>query len=266
MTLDRYMDQFGHDLTRAARVRTRRRHRARLAIAFSGAAALAVAVAVLPNANGVDAIAKAREALAPADEIVHMKVQMRLGKDGHMPSTEQWYGGNPARWRMVHNLTAVAPRAGKVRPMMAESIYSNGRYRFYDKNRDVVTIISGLEMTPMGGPSVLGGDPSTDVRALLAAGDVRDDGVVTVDGRQVRRLVSDRKDGGMERRLVYYMDPQTFAPVGGRVYFGKPPAPAIQFTVTGYERLPLNAETEKLLRFGKTPNTKYVWREVRRPR
>ena len=109
-------------------------------------------------------------------------------------------------------------------------------------------------LNPMG-PGVLGGDPSTDLRAMLAAGDVRDDGVVTVDERSVRRLVSDQHEAG---RLVYYMDPQTFAPLGGRLYFGR--VPALEFTVEDYERLPLNAETEKLLTFEETPKTKHVWR------
>ena len=38
----------------------------------------------------------------------------------------------------------------------------------------------------------------------------------------------------------------------------------LEFTVEGYERLPLNAETEKLLKFDKTPDTKYVWHDGRR--
>jgi hypothetical protein len=33
-----------------------------------------------------------------------------------------------------------------------------------------------------------------------------------------------------------------------------------EFVVTAYERLPLNDETERLLRFDKTPKTRYVLR------
>jgi hypothetical protein len=264
MTLERYMDDFGDDLARAGRARTRRRRRARLALALPGAAALAAGVAVLPSANGVDAVAEAREALAPANEIVHMKVQTRVGGNGIGPSAEQWYGGDPARWRIVQSLVPGAPAGWRGAHAMPEMVYSNDRMRLYDKRRDVVTIFSGMQLLQPMGPSVLGGDPSTDVRAMLAAGDVRDDGVVTVDGRQVRRLVSEQEDAGPPRRLVYYMDPLTFAPLGGRMYFGKRRGPAIVFTVTEYERLPLNDETARLLKFDKTPDTKYVWREMRR--
>jgi hypothetical protein len=34
----------------------------------------------------------------------------------------------------------------------------------------------------------------------------------------------------------------------------------IEFTVERYERLPMTAENEKLLRFDKTPSTRHVWR------
>jgi hypothetical protein len=270
MTLDHYLDGFGEDLARAGRTRRRRRRRARVALALPAAAALAVAVAVLPSANGVNALAEAREALAPTNEIVHMKVQTKVGKAGYGPTTEQWYGGDPARWRMVQGLVPARPpraRPGTPTPgALPEMIYSNDRMRLYDKRRDVVTILSNLRLLKPMGPSVLGGDPSTDLRAMLAKGDVRDDGVVTVDGRQVRRLVSERNDAGPLRRLVYYMDPQTFAPLGGRMYFGDRRRPAFVFEVTEYERLPLNEETEQLLKFDKTPDTKYVWRDLKRPR
>ena len=39
----------------------------------------------------------------------------------------------------------------------------------------------------------------------------------------------------------------------------------MEFTISGYERIPLNADSAKLLQFDKTPNTKYVWRDVKRP-
>ena len=109
---------------------------------------------------------------------------------------------------------------------------------------------------------MLGGDPANDLRTMLAAGDVRDDGVVTFDGRSVRRLVAEQKKP-YPRRLVYYMDPQTFAPVGGRMYpvHKNRRMRPIEFTVKRYERLPLNAENAKLLRFDKTPNTRYAWRD-----
>ena len=266
MTLDRYMDGFGADLARATRARIRRRRRLRLTIALPGAAALAVASSTLPGTDAVDGIAAAREALAPANETVHMKVQTRMGKDAIGPTTEQWYSGDPVRWRSVSSFDAPRRRATPAL-QMAEIAYLNDRLRIYDKQRDVVTIFSGTKLLKPIGPSVLGGDPSTDLRTMLAAGKVRDDGVVTVNGRAVRRLVSDQADVRPRRRLVYYMDPQTFAPLGGRVYFNdQRRVPTLEFTVEAYERLPRNAETEKLLRFEETPNTKHVWRRLKTSR
>jgi hypothetical protein len=191
-----------------------------------------------------------------------MKVRMGMSKNTLGPTTEQWYASDPPRWRSVQSFDPPrnAARAQPV-PVMFQMAYSNDRMRLYDEQRDVVRIFDALDLFSPMTPSMLGGDPSTDLRELLATGDVRDDGVVTVDGRSVRRLVSEQKDRGPERRLVYYMDPQTFAPLGGRMYlsFKKRRGPVLEFTVTDYERLPLNGETEKLLKFDKTPQTKYVW-------
>jgi hypothetical protein len=256
MNLDRYMDDFGRELSRA------RPRRSRAPLALAGAAALGAAVAFLPGPDhGVDAVAQAREALAPRGEIVHMVVSMRVGNRPIFPATEQWYAADPVRWRTTQ--ATGRSRPGQAVPVLFELAFHHGRVRSYDAQRDVVNIWptrSGLAKVMT--PGLVGGDPSTDLRAMLAAGDVRDDGVVTVNGRQVRRLVSEPKDKGPSRQLVYYMDPQTFAPVGGRMYpvlRGRRMRP-IEFTVDRYERLPINAENEKLLRFDKTPKTRHVWR------
>jgi len=263
MTLDTFMDDFGRDLTRAANARSRRRRRyLRLTPVIPVAGALALALTLLPTGGGgVDAIAAARAALAPDGEIVHMKVQMSFGGDqgGGLPPVEQWYAADPDRWRTRTEALHVR-RKGLIRPMQFETAFSNDRMRFYDQRRDVVTIWRSEKLPRAAlGPSLLGGDPATDLRAQLGKGDVRDDGIVTVDGKRVRRLVQDAE----RQRFVYYMDPDTFAPVAGHVslkrhdgkFFRGP-----QFKVVLYERLPLNDETEQLLKFDKTPKTKYVWR------
>jgi hypothetical protein len=114
-----------------------------------------------------------------------------------------------------------------------------------------------------------GGYPATELRKQLDAGDLRDDGVVTHDGRQVRRLVREQKMGKRHtQRFVYYMDPQSFAPLGGRMYFGFGSKRTFmsEFTISEYERLPLNEENEKLLEFEKTADTKYVWKDAVTPK
>lgn len=254
MNLDAYMDDFGRDLTRAARTRRRRRTGRRLALVLPIAVAATVAAIVIPAPNGgtVDAIAAARAALAPDGEIVHMKIELQMGERVVFP-IEQWYAADPVRWRTR------TEGAGVVRG--SETMYRNSRLRFYDRRRDVVTIWHRDTFPIAAGPSLLGGDPATDLRAELGKGGVRDDGVVIVDGREVRRLVRDSpRSEGLGRRLVYYMDPNTFEPVGGHFSLLRPGGKYTRgpsFKVTLYERLPFD---ERLLEFEKTPDTKYVWR------
>ena len=262
MNLDAFMDDFGRDLHRAGE-RPPRRTRRRLLIAVPAATGLAaVGVVLLPRGDGIDAIAEARQALAPGNEIVHMVIEFKSPERGPrvvMPKTEQWYATGPDRWRSRSQIGA--------QTTLFEQIVSHDRVRLYDKRRDVVRIYTGVKAFPVG-PGLAGGDPATELRKELAAGDVRDDGVVTHDGKQVRRLVRDKKIGHSNtQRFVYYMDPQTFAPLGGRMYFdfAKNRRIAAEFTISGYERIPLNAETKKLLTFDKTPDTKYVWRDLTRP-
>jgi hypothetical protein len=105
---------------------------------------------------------------------------------------------------------------------------------------------------------LLGGDPAGDLRDQLGAG-VRDAGVTTVDGRDVRRLV--RED--LNRRLLFYVDPDTFEPVGGELNLERPDGTLSRgptFRVTLYERLPLDDRSAGLLKLGRTPNTRFVWR------
>jgi hypothetical protein len=265
MNLDAYMDDFGRDLEHAAQTRRRRRRRLalRLAPVLPVAGALALALTLLPGGGGsVDAIAAARAALAPNGEIVHMKVEMGIGDRGGMPPVEQWYAAGPDRWRTRTESLKIRGK-GRVRPVQFETAFSNDRMRFYDQRRDVVTIWRNDKARGQMGPSLLGGDPASDLREQLGKGDVRDDGVVTVDGRKVRRLVRDLQTRGYKQRFVYYMDPDTFAPVAGHLNIERPDGKRFrgpQFKVVLYERLPLNEETEQLLKFKKTADTKYVWR------
>ena len=142
-----------------------------------------------------------------------------------------------------------------------ETAYRNGRRRFYDERRAVVTIWRDANGGGRASAGLIGGDPATDLRAELGKGGVRDHGVVTVDGREVRRRVRDSpRSEGLGRRLVYYVDPNTFEPVGGHFGLLRPGGKysrGPEFKVTLYERVRFD---ERLLEFEKTPDTKYVWR------
>lgn len=250
MNLDAYMDDFGRDLARAARTR-RRRARRPLALAVPLAAAATVAAVVVPGKGGtVDAIAAARAALATDGEIVHMKLLME-GSRGPGYEAEHWTA--TGAWRTVHSTSDGQRR---------QIAYSNDRLRLYDPDRDVVTILPHAR--PAMGPSAFGDDLASDLRKLLAEGDLRDEGLVTQDGRQVRRLVRDLvSNDKYETTFIYTIDPDTFEPISGELRIqrkGGRVVPGPRFTVLSYERLPLNEQTDDLLELEKTPNTKYVWR------
>jgi hypothetical protein len=254
MSLDRYLDDFGRDLTRA----TARRRRRKRVLLLPGAAALGLAAAaLLPGLGGdSDTLAKARAALAPQGEMVHMVMHIQTPGDNG-PRIEQWYVGEPVAWRSITEFRRSAKRRvlGK-----AEVAVSGDRLRIRSPDRDVVTIYRGFRK-PLSTPGFGGGDPVASVREMLAKGDVHDDGVVTVDGRRVRRLVGEYKNS---LRTVYVMDAQTFAPIS--ISYERAGKVMVGATIERYERLPVNAETAKLLRIqNTTPETKYVWRDVKHP-
>ena len=265
MTLDRFMDDFGRDLRQVA-ARPPRRPSRRLLVALPAATALAaVGVIALPRGDGVDAVAAARQALSPDNEIVHMTIEPKRtgGRLRVMiPKTEQWYSASLRRWRTRTEIIR-GPRTAAARPF--EQIIGGDRVRVFDARRDVVTIYDGVKLPRNAQVGIAGGDPATELRKQLDAGDLRDDGVVTHDGKPVRRLVRLEKGrGSFRQQFVYYMNPKTFAPVGGRmslVVKGKRTFTS-EFVITGYERIPLTDESRKLLHFNTTDQTKYVWRKV----
>ena len=152
MTLDRYMDDFGHDLARAGRARRRRRRRVRLALALPARRALAVTVAALPGTEGgVDAVAAAREALAPSDEIVHMKVQMKHRQERELgPTTEQWYARR-SRALADRRIDPRADRATARRSDAPRSCTRTTACACTTQRRDVVTIYRATS-GPSDGP------------------------------------------------------------------------------------------------------------------
>ena len=149
MTLDRYMDDFGNDLARAGRARARRRRRVRLALALPAAAALAVAVAALPGTDGdVDAVAAAREALAPVGrDRPHEGADADARKNVMRPDDRAVVRG---RSGALAQRPVVRPSAATRRPQRragdAEIAYSNDRVRMYDKRRDVVQIYDAIKL------------------------------------------------------------------------------------------------------------------------
>ena len=289
--LDRYLDDFGGRLAGAPPARRRPR---RIIVAICGAAMTAVLAALVLSASGerLDPVAEARAALAPAGDIVYMKITSKH----HSPTAnsvppprtaELWSARDPLRWRFVETIPRPSRRAGGMAdasgPIFGRSelSYGEGEQRAYLAERDVLTVTTGYGDGSSAAriPSLLGagaGDPQSDLRAMLADGKVTDEGERQVGGRTIRRFVSVRRrdaanDPAIVWRLVYDVDPDTFAPLEGRIslrFPGREPAPRITTVmhVDAYERIPLDATTAKLLEIRTTPRTRVVTRTARQLR
>jgi hypothetical protein len=259
--LDRYFDGFGARLREAEPPPRKRR-----GLALGGGLALATAVVVAllllaPSGGGgarpgpVDAIAAASKALDPAGVILHMRIRTDL-PDGRTRSfQERWSAQDPQRWRLRSFNQGGAP----LHRGPEEWAYGGGERSYYKGHR--LQIERGFQDdTPQTRlPTIFsqsGGDPDSDLRALLTSGKLRDEGEQQAGGRTVRRLVGE--DG--LRRMVFDVDPVTFVPLGGSMTL-RPPTARQQtmtatFVVEVFERLPITPESEKLLQLTPPDGTK----------
>lgn len=291
--LDRHLDAFGARLA-AAEVPRRRARRGPLAIAFAGAAAALAAIAVVLAASGdrsLDPVAEARAALAPPGEIVYMKITTSHSSPGagSVPpsrTAEQWSVADPRRWRIVEVLPRPRPGRGAMLDEFGlvfgrvEMSYAGGVARRYLAQRDTLVVTSGYSDRSSAArlPSQLGqgsGNPDVDLRSLLLQGEVSDRGEQLLRGRPVRRFVIERErvarnDPRTVLRMVYDVDPQTFAPIEGRITMafgsGGPPRITTRLRVDAYERIPLTPQTAKLLKIQTTPRTKTTFDTAQRLR
>lgn len=270
--LDRYLDGFGLQLKHAQRPR-RRRRALTAAVASLAVAALLVLVALpgTPAHRDLDAVAQARAALSAHGELVYLRITsrttgvgVRIGVQPRGPNvTEQWVASNPPRWRYTQFFQR--PATGK--QVREQFSYSKGTQSFYSSAAKRLTRRTGLSDRGQAAktPGPLGGDPQTDLRSLLASGDVTDAGLRTTDGRSVRRLVArQQRRGRLSMTLTYDVDSSTFAPVGGSLVFhglpGQPRSAAVTttFVVDAYRRLPLTPKTQKLLDIPIPPGTQVI--------
>ena len=273
--LDRYLDDFGERLAGVTRQRPARRRR-RLVFALAAVVASAAALAGVLTAarEPLDPVAEARQALAPPDEIVYMKVTSDSpDAEGPSHAVELWSARNPPRWRLVQQLDpangVMEDRHGVIRGRQ-EFSYAGGEQRVYLAERDTLSITRGFgddhEAALVPTPFNLGsGDVEADLRTMLREGEVTDLGEQQADGRTVRRLVSET-GGELRRRLVYDVDPDSFEPIQATLTMSFPPggdgrALTSRMRVDAYERIPIDETSVKLLEIQTTPRTKVTVRE-----
>jgi hypothetical protein len=205
---------------------------------------------------------------------------------------EQWSTEN--RWRVATPTNGVSPeefsgepyypgfyvsdrelqRVGLTHPLNGptQEAYSNGTDSLYIESLGVI-IRANLEEAGWndeeigsfpggiytGSPTgFIGSDPVAVLRKRLDSGDLHDAGTAEVDGRSVRRLVG--------QGLEYDVDAETFEPVRMR-QFGhwvgaNPHKPSERMATDAdfevFETLPLNSETEELLKIDAPPTTMVI--------
>lgn len=247
-----------------AAVDRRPRRRLVLISAFAVTAAVVAATVLAASGEHLDPVAEARAALAAPGEIVYMKITSQpLDANGQIAgsgaTSEQWSTRDPSRWRLIETLRndASAPQ---------QIAYANGEQLEYNATRDTLVVNQGLSDDGPAAhvPSPLPRRPvdtAADLRSLLA-GDVSDEGEQQADGRTVHRLISiSNGDLGVQRRLVYDVDPDTFTPIAATLSVTFPATNGesrdfvTRLYVEAYKRLPLDATTTKLLQIQTTPHT-----------
>lgn len=277
--LERYLDDFAGRLraatTQGGTTRPRRR-RVVVAATFAVAGAGAAAVLLLGSGGGVgerlDIAAEARAALAPRGEIVHLVIRTEVPacRACSATLTEQWSAVHPLRWRFVQ-MTPRPARVGDGKQATrgrVETAYAGGTQRTLLAERNSLRVQQGYsdDSPAVRVPStvIVGLDPAADLRAMLASGRVTDAGEHRVGGRTIRRLVSDEIQGSnARRRLVYDVDPKTFAPVQGSITLGQSAPLSVHFVVVRYEHLPITAASAKLLTITPSADTKVTVRTAR---
>jgi hypothetical protein len=261
------MDGFGAELARAeARMTARRARRRRVTLGGLAASGALAAVLVLVGiggggGRGLDVFAQARAALAPPREVVHLVVTSSLvGRHSRPLTTEQWSATDPPRWRISMD------------DGHQQMAYARGVQRVYFRPRNALSIYRGYsaKSVPSKAPGMFSNDPVAGLRAMLAAGKLRDAGEVTANGRTVRRLVGEmrtpERGDDFVRRITYDVDAKTFAPLGGTLEFllAHGHSSTMRFDVDRYERLPLTTENAKLLTIHTNAQTKVTVHQLKR--
>jgi hypothetical protein len=219
------VNDVSHTLTRfraelegaIARDLDRRRRRARVVRPLAGAVTLAavggVLAATLLSSGGPSIVERAEAALAaPSGQPLHMVMVGRTTTaDGRVVSwrDEEWLVSGSVSPRRAVQTSADGRR-------FETAMTNDGLAEFYDPASN--TIYAAPVLLPQGsGPGSKAGEdaglarrllsPQERVKLLLAGGDLREDGHVSVDGRDAVRLVTAEGD------VTYLVDPDTYVPI-----------------------------------------------------
>lgn len=279
--LDRFVRALGDELGRAEkrsastpRIFTGRR------LAIVGVVltlVVAGAVVALPGTDRggstASAVERAKAALSTENAIVHFETVTRSSSDAdpYELRSRVWMAPDAVRFTDDSGTTTgedeIAVRWYPLEPSTDGKM--RARFESFDRERNVLSYYwTRLPRNSMAFDL----DPAAPIRRLLASGEVKDEGVVTLNGREARKLVSRTEAtpptqtgpnsgiAGQQAAVIeYYVDAKTFEPIRTRNSVGDPAHN--EWVVSDFgriERLPLSAETRKLLKIDAPADAKRV--------
>lgn len=232
----------------APRLRRSVQSRTRPALALvTLAAALATAIILVASgSSGQSAAARAYAAASGEGRIVHLRYDQRYrGEDGTVVQRgKSW--SLPGRDRFHVVLERPPGR------LSAETAVDGRQVRSYVPAHDVVRV---WRMPP--GAELVDADPLERFRVLYRRGQVRETGRMRLRGQDVIRL---EVPDDTRAPIVYFVDAQTHRPVEIRLTLQLPqpnlPSRRVHIQILEYERLPLTADNQRLLRLFPHPGAR----------
>jgi hypothetical protein len=238
------LTRFRRDLEGAiGRDLDRRRRRARIVRPLAGAAALAVVggalASTLLGGGSPSIVDRAEAALAtPSGRALHMVMIGRTTTEGRVVhwQDEEWLISGSVSPRRAVQTSADGQR-------FETAMTDDGLAELYDPASN--TIYAAPFVVPAGSGSKPGSDPEAAdlarrtlspqerIKLLLAGGNLREEGHVTVDGRDAVRLVTSGGD------VTYLVDPDTYVPLELTARLDGGGTVDLRFPV--YEQLPPSA-------------------------
>jgi hypothetical protein len=221
-----------------------------------------------------------------------------------------WRASDPRRWRAVQPVSDnpacgtmdLSQGMGPVIAPRFEVSYTEEQTAFYVPGRDVMLVITGHDKGVYDDSSAASmaasiqlfatppqrsidrreakraaefvdnrpPDMISDIEQKLAAGELRDQGQTTREGRRVRVLTgeterSDGKNVFSRTRIEYVVDAETFAPVSATTTTTNTDSGATDSTTArfgDYEQIPLTRDSAKLLKIDAKPGTQVIERTI----
>jgi hypothetical protein len=246
--------------------RPRRARRRALVVVAAACAALAAVAAIDLLGSGTPGSGVIDRAVAAVTRggVVYHVVEFTTGRGSDVPTreviSESWYTSDGRLHRKA--FTVRDGRRGRLAEDFAGRRLpgrAGGSALRWDGSANTITE-SGFAGGNGDTPSLDSfADPGTQLRALQSQGKLRVDGTTSVDGRRVYRLGSGKLSvDGYDWEIEYTVDAQSYLPLARHLtyHMGEGRTVEVLTRYRVYERLPLDAQTRRLLALDPHPKAK----------